>query len=169
MRGSLVFAALLVPSLAFADDPQPHPVRNEPSILAPPDPLATSPEVREKIGADVDEMPAPAAGELQRKFLPYYREERGDYRFRTVPPFWFEHTRGIGTKAGADTQSLYSLLYYQRRSQKRDTDLLFPLLFRFRSGEDRVLAVGPVVHREAPFAHDNWFTPCVFEGKRKAK
>jgi hypothetical protein len=176
-----------VPSLAFAqpaqpkgqdkdepknppkgDDQQAAPVRNEPNILAPPDPLSMSSETKEKIGSDIDEMPAPPSGDLQRSIVPpYYREWRGDYRFRTIPPFWFEHTRGIGTSQGEDRQSLYGLLYYQRRSQKRETDFFFPLLFRSRVEDDRVLAVGPFGHREAPFAHDNWFAPLVFEGKRK--
>jgi hypothetical protein len=148
------------------DQKQPTPVRNEPSILAPPDPLAISPDIKEKIGSDVDEMPSPATGETERKILPYYQESRGEYRFRTVPPFWFEHVRGLGTK-DEDRQSLYSLLYYQRRSARRDTDFLFPLVFRNRLDEDRMTAIGPIVHREAPFAHDNWVTPFVFEGKRK--
>jgi hypothetical protein len=134
--------------------------------MAPPDPLAVPPDIKDKIGSDVDEMPAPAVGDTDRKWLPYYQEGRGEYRLRTLPPFWFEHVRGLGTK-DEDRQSLYSLLYYQRRSARRDTDFLFPLVFRYRLDEDRMTAIGPFVHREAPFAHDNWVTPFVFEGKRK--
>lgn len=175
MRSTLVLALLFSPALAFAADddknPPPNaqqqqPARNEPVVMAPPDPLAIPPDVKDKIGSDVDEMPAPAVGDTDRKFLPFYREQRGEYRFRTLPPFWFEHIRGLDTK-NEDRQSLYGLTYYQRRSAHRDVDFLFPLVFRNRTGDDRVLAIGPVVHREAPFAHDNWFTPFVFEGKRK--
>lgn len=177
MRSSAVVLAMFLPAIAFAqngpntgkgDDQQqqPAPVRNEPNILAPPDPLAMSPETKAKIGSDVDEMPAPPVGDVQRKLVPYYQETRGDYRFRTLPPFWFEHIRGLGS-ANEDRQSLYGLLYYQRRSPNRDTDVLFPLLFRNRTDDDKMLAIGPFVHRDAPFAHDNWFAPLVFEGKRK--
>lgn len=182
MRGWLVAALVFVPALARAQatgDEQPNkgggdedqaqkaPPRVEPNVLTPADPLQMSPEVRSRIGSDAGEMPPPATGELKLRIVPYYEESRGDYRLRTVPPFWLEHARGIGTQAGEDRQSLYGLLYYQRRSRRFDTDLAFPLFFHHRDGDDRTTVLGPVVHRQTPESHDNWVFPLVFEGKRK--
>ena len=146
--------------------PQPA-TRAEPTVVAPADPLDMSPEVKESIGSDVVEMPPPAQGDIKRGLKPWYEEARGDYRLRTLPPFWLEHTRGVGTAEGPDRQSLYGLLYYQRRSKRRDADVLFPLGFRFRDDDDSTLAVGPFVHRESPVRHDNWLAPLVFEGRIK--
>lgn len=180
MRRALVLAILASPSLALAqpakptkgagdqDAANPPPTtRAEPTVQAPADPLDMSPEVRETIGSDVVEMPPPAQGQIDRPLHPWYEEARGDYRLRTLPPLWVEHTRGIGTADGPDRQSLYGLLYYQRRSKRRDADVVFPLGFRFRDDDDSTLAVGPFVHRESLVRHDNWFAPLVFEGKKK--
>lgn len=167
--------AALVPASAAAQAgdasaaPPSAPVpRAEPTVQTPADPLAMSPEVREKIGSDVVEMPPPAQGTISRPLHPWYEEQRGDYRLRTLPPLWLEHTRGVGTPDGPDRQSLYGLFYYQRRSQHRDADVLFPLGFRFRDDSDTTLMAGPFVHRESPVRHDNWVAPLVFEGRIKA-
>jgi hypothetical protein len=106
-------------------------------------------------------------GDVRRSFYGLYEEQRGnDYRFRFLPPLYLEHTRGPGTPA-EDRQSLFALLYYQRRSPKADADVFFPLLWRFRNDENRLFVLGPFAHREAPGEHDNWFAPLVMEGARK--
>jgi hypothetical protein len=141
--------------------------RKEPQGAIPADPLAISPEVRERIGGDVVEMPAPASGALERRFRGVYEERRGDYSFRTLPPLWLEHTRGLGTPTGADRESLYGLLYYQRRSRRRDADVAFPFFWRFRDGDDATWTLFPFVHREAPGRTDNWLMPLAFAGGRE--
>lgn len=144
----------------------------EPTAAPPEDPLALPEGLEGRIGSDYDGRPPAAAGELDRRYFPLYQEQRGDYRLRLLPPLHLEHTRGLGTftkdgKDASDTESLTGLLYYRRRSPERDRDVLFPLAWRVRNGDDHVLALGPVVHREAPFEHDNWLAPLFFEGERK--
>ncbi len=159
------------------DDPGGQsPLRGEPQALVPQDPLAVPEEVDKRIGSDTDERPPAPTGELERSVSSgYYQETRGDYRFRFVPPLYLEHTRGVGqtveTSAGAasaeDTEGLYGMLYYRRRSAKADADVVFPLAWRLRERESRLLVLGPIAHREAPGEHDNWLAPLVFEGERK--
>ncbi len=140
--------------------------RAEPVAQTPVDPLEIPPEAKKKIGTDSDLQLPPATGELERQYFPYYQEKRGDYRFRMVPPLYLEHTRGEGT-AQEDTESLTGLLYYRRRSPKTDADIVFPLAWRLRDRENRVLVLGPLAHREAPNEHDNWVAPLFFQGARK--
>ena len=152
--------------------------RAEPTAQTPVDPLAVPADVKERIGSDWDGLPAsPRAGAtLRRKYLPYYEERRGDYRFRMLPPFWFEHTRGLTDPSSPgplediptkeDRESLYGLLYYQRRSPSLDVDALFPALWHVRDGESHTTVVGPVVHREAPGENDTWVAPIFFSGSR---
>ncbi len=185
---AIALAALLLPAFAHAQqkadpapsgDPQP-PQRGEPQAIAPSDPLAISPETKERIGSDFDGRPAPAQGELKQRFAGYYEESRGDYRFRLLPPFYLEHTRGLADPnhpergEHTDRESLISLLYYQRRSAATDADIVFPLFWRIRSGQSHFLDIGPFVHREVyegqnPHAieTDNWLAPLYFEGTRK--
>jgi hypothetical protein len=151
--------------------------RAEPVIAPPADPLAVSPEVRARIGSDYNNGPPSPVGEVERRFfhLPsLYEERRGDYRFRMLPPLWLEYTRGLpsshavpGEPTHEDRQSLFGLLYYQRRSQEHDADVLFPAFWRVRDGDNHVLVVGPLAHREAPGENDNWLAPLYFEGSRK--
>ncbi|MEI7893256.1 MAG: hypothetical protein WCI05_09195, partial [Myxococcales bacterium] len=164
---------------AADDDDRPvGPQRKEPSLLAPSDPLALSPELRARIGSDWDgRYPSPEGSVDRTKWFPYYEERRGDTRFRLLPPLFLEQTRGLaypptqgryGVPSSEDTEGLYGLLYYRRRSLKSEADVLFPLLWRVRQDEDRVWVGGPLVHREAPGEHDNWLFPLVFEGERKS-
>jgi hypothetical protein len=139
--------------------------RAEPSVGPPADPLAVSPELRARMGTDYDSGPPPPFGQMHRSFFPYYEESRGDYRFRLLPPLWLEHTRGLPNRE--DRESLFALLYYQRRSRNLDADVLFPLAWSVREKQNHVWVLGPIAHREAPFEHDNWLAPLVFEGERK--
>jgi hypothetical protein len=150
--------------------------RVEPNIGPPPDPLAMSPEMRARIGTDWDGGYAAPEGQLvHRKWFPYYEESRGDYRMRLLPPLMIEETRGlpnpetrgrVDIPQTEDTQGLYGLLYYRRRSLQLDEDVLFPLLWRVRDRENNVVVAGPLVHREAPGEHDNWLAPFYFTGSR---
>lgn len=124
----------------------PAPMRPEPQVRAPADPLAIPPDVAERIGTDADEPPT------------------GKARFRMLPPLWLEHRRA--TPAGDDRQSLYGLFYYQRRSAKFDADVLFPLAWHLRDDQSHVTVFGPFAHREAPGQHDNWVAPLFFQGKQ---
>lgn len=148
-------------------------MRSEPQSKAPDDPLAVPDEIKDRIGSDdVDQTPSPV-GRLKRSFFPLYEEERGDYRFRFLPPFYLEHTRGAPaadapTKASApDTESLFGLLYYRRRSPRHDRDIVFPLAWHVRDDDSRTFVLGPLAHREAPGEHDNWVAPLAFTGARK--
>lgn len=188
MKSKLV-AALLCASVSLGsfaraqgDDPDPAgpqggpatqvTQRAEPAAQAPANPLEMSPEVRERIGTDSDHKPPSPEGALERKFFPLYEERKGDYRFRFLPPFYLEHSRGLADpahpalKVSEDTETLWALLFYQRRSDKLDADVLFPLAWKIRERENHVLVLGPLAHREAPNEHDNWVAPLVFEGKR---
>jgi hypothetical protein len=151
--------------------------RTEPVIAPPADPLAIPPGIRERIGTDYAGPPPSPVGELRHtSYFPYYGERRGEYRFRALPPLWLEQTRGIhdgttpvaaGEPTQVDRQSLFALLYYQRRSPKLDFDTVFPFLWKVRDEESHLLVLGPFAHREATFEHDNWLAPLYFEGKRK--
>jgi hypothetical protein len=161
------------------DDEGPSPASlprggGEPLAAPPADPLAIPPEVKDQIGTDADVTPPPPVGDKRRTWFPYFEERRGDSRFRFLPPLYLESTRGLpttppvyGEPTQEDRQSLYGMLFYQRRSPKLDMDVLFPLAWRVRDGVNRVWALGPIAHREAPGEHDNWLAPLVMEGERK--
>jgi hypothetical protein len=154
--------------------------RVEPVILPPADPLAISPEVKERLGSDYMGGPPSPVGETHRSFhfcfppLPCYEERRGDYRFRmSLPPLAFSYTRGLqgeravpGEPTKQDSQ-YFALLYYGRRSPDLDMDTVFPAFWRVRDRQNHVVVAGPLVHREAPGEHDNWLAPLYFEGLRK--
>ncbi len=152
--------------------------RAEPSAAPPADPLAVSPEVKARIGTDWDSgYPAPREDPQATRGIkfPFYEERRGDYHLRLLPPFVFEHTRGLadvhspnleGIPTTEDTEGLYGLFYYRRRSAALDADVVFPLAWRVRERTNHVWVAGPAVHREAPGEHDNWLAPIVFEGAR---
>jgi hypothetical protein len=151
-------------------------LRSEPTIEPPADPLAIPPAARDQIGTDWDgRPPSPEGSTHVTRWFPYYEERRGDYRLRLVPPLVLEHTRGLpdpsqvryGVPQTPDTEGLYGLLYYRRRSRQIDVDALFPALWRVRDGDSNTVVIGPLAHREAPFEHDNWLAPLFFEGARK--
>ncbi len=151
-------------------------LRSEPTIEPPADPLAIPPGAKEQIGTDWDGRPPSPEGDVHgTSYFPYYEERRGDYRLRLLPPLMLEHTRGLsdpsqvryGVPKTPDTEGLYGLLYYRRRSLQLDMDVVFPAFWRVRDGDSHTVVVGPVIHREAPFEHDNWLAPLVFEGSRK--
>jgi len=161
---------------AHDNDESPPPPRTEPEIAPPNDPLAIPPELRPRIGTDYTSGPASPEGPImQRKVFPYYQENQGDYRLRLLPPFFVEQSRGLrdptqelyGIPKSEDTQGIYGLLYYRRRSRPIDMDVVFPAFWRVRDGDSHLVVVGPVVHREAPGEHDNWLPPLYFEGERK--
>jgi hypothetical protein len=153
----------------------PSPPRAEPTSRPPDNPLEVSDTVRARIGTDSDLRPPSPEGQLQRSYFPYYEEKKGDYRFRFLPPLYLEHTRGLPDPSRSpslaplkeDRESLFGLLYYQRRSEKMDADVVFPLAWRVRDRDNHVFVLGPIVHREAPQEHDNWLAPIFFEGSRK--
>ncbi|MDP8999243.1 MAG: hypothetical protein M3O46_03940, partial [Myxococcota bacterium] len=150
-------------------------LRTEPVIAPPQDPLAIPREARDQIGTDWQNgPPSPEGRPRYPRWFPYYEERRGDYRLRLLPPLFIEHTRGLpdptqslyGVPKTGDTEGLYGLLYYRRRSLALDMDVVFPAVWRVRDGDNHVVVAGPVMHREAPGAHDNWVAPLFFEGSR---
>jgi hypothetical protein len=148
---------------------------SEPEIAPPADPLAISPELKAQIGSDADSGPPSPDGTLEHKTWFPYEERKGDYRLRLLPPLWLEHTRGLpdasqsryGVPKTEDTEGLYGLFYYRRRSLQMDMDVFFPPVWRVRDGDNHVTVVGPLVHREAPGETDNWLAPLFFDGTRK--
>ncbi|MGD0677048.1 MAG: hypothetical protein ABSC94_16655 [Polyangiaceae bacterium] len=163
------------PSDDDAEDRAASAPRTEPEMAPPADPLSLSPEVRARIGTDWDRGPPAPEGSLSHtRWFPYYEERQGDYRLRLLPPLFVEQTRGLrdrtqglyGVPKTEDTEGLYGLFYYRRRSAAVDWDVFFPAFWRARLGESQTLVLGPWVHREAPGEHDNWLAPLYFEGKR---
>jgi hypothetical protein len=155
------------------DEPPPAP-RTEPDLGPPTDPLLVSPEIKARIGSDwVTGRPSPVGPLSQGGVVPY-EERQGDYRLRLFPPFVIEQTRGLrdpsqaryGVPSAEDTEGLYGLLYYRRRSPKLDVDTIFPALWHVRDEDSYLTVAGPLVHREAPGEHDNWLAPLFFEGAR---
>jgi hypothetical protein len=150
---------------------------SEPEIAPPSDPLAMDPEQRKEIGSSYQAGPASPEGPLHSGFhFPYWEERRGDYRLRLAPPLMLEHSRGLpdptqqlyGIPKHEDTEGLYGLLYYRRRSLELDMDVLFPAFWHVRDRDTHVTVVGPVMHREAPGENDTWVVPPAFMlGSRK--
>jgi hypothetical protein len=165
------------PKPASSDDDEDHAplLRTEPEIAPPADPLAVSPAVKAQIGTDWDGRPPSPEGASSTSWFPYYERRAGDSRLRLLPPFLIESTRGLrdpsqqryGVPSTEDTEGLYGLLYYRRRSLKLDMDVVFPAFWRVRDGDSHVVVAGPVVHREAPGENDNWLAPLFFAGSRK--
>ncbi len=159
------------------DDDEDHAplVRTEPEIAPPSDPLVISPAVQQQIGTDWDGRPPSPEGSSSTRWFPYYEHRVGDSRVRLLPPLVLEHTRGLpdptralyGVPKTEDTEGLYGLFYYRRRSLKLDMDVVFPAFWRVRDGENHVVVAGPVMHREAPGENDNWIAPLFFQGARK--
>jgi hypothetical protein len=149
--------------------------RQEPTAPTPTDPLAMSPEMAATIGSDYEAGPGRPEGKTKRHFYGFYEERKGDYRFRTFPPLYFEMTRGLldplhpELGQNPDRESLYAMLYYQRRSQKMSADVLFPFFWHVRDDKSYLTAVGPFVHQEGPTGHDNWLAPLFFAGNHEKK
>jgi hypothetical protein len=130
--------------------------------------------VRDQIGTDWDGRPPSPEGASSTRWFPYYERRIGDSRLRLLPPFLIESTRGLpdpsqrlyGVPKTEDTEGLYGLLYYRRRSLQLDMDVVFPAFWRVRDGDAHVVVAGPVVHREAPGENDNWLAPLFFAGSR---
>ena len=156
------------------EDSQPAP-RTEPEVAPPADPLAIPPEVAARIGSDWTHGPPAPEGAASTSVFPIYERREGDMRLRLLPPFLIEQTRGLrdpsqalyGVPKTEDTQGLYGLLYYQRRSLQLDMDVVFPAIWRVRDHDSHTLVLGPLVHREAPGENDNWLAPLYFAGGRK--
>ena len=148
--------------------------RQEPNAPVPTDPLAVSPTIAATIGSDYDGVARPE-GKTRLRFYGLFETRKGDYRFRTLPPFVFEQTRGLldplhpELGQNPDRQGLYGLFYYQRRSQKISADVLFPFFWHVRDEQSHLTAVGPFVHQESPTGHDNWLAPLFFAGNHKVE
>ncbi|HEX4447952.1 MAG TPA: hypothetical protein VH044_14490 [Polyangiaceae bacterium] len=161
------------PNADDEDDQQPL-MRTEPEIAPPADPLSVAPDTRERIGSDWDGRPPSAEGAPSTQWFPYYERRNGDSRLRLLPPLLLEGTRGLpdptqaryGVPQTPDTEGLYGILYYRRRSLRIDMDVVFPAFWRVRDGDSHVLVAGPLVHREAPGENDNWLAPLYFAGSR---
>jgi len=147
------------------DAPPPPPPRAEPEVKPPDNPLEIDPQIKDRIGSDYQLAPPQPMGDTHRSYFPWYEETKGDRRFRLLPPLYLEHTRNVGLPT-QDRESLFGLLYYQRRSPKMDADVLFPLAWRVRERQNHVFVFGPLAHREAPGEHDNWLAPLFFQGSR---
>ena len=182
-KAKLTFALVLLAASAHAQTKKPKPQANdadatgqrqEPTAPTPTDPLAMSSTMAATIGSDYEGQPPPE-GKTRRRFYGLYESRKGDYRFRTLPPFVFEETRGLLDPAhpelgqNPDRQGLYGLFYYQRRSQKISADVLFPFFWHVRDEQSHLTAVGPFVHQESPTGHDNWLAPLFFAGNHTVK
>ena len=168
------------PNAAPAGDPDDDPRGGRNAQQPDPvDPLAIPPEAKDRMGVGDENVRPGAVGPSSWRLRPYY-ETRGDYRLRLVPPLYLEHTRGLpqkdqpaGTVSSPDTEGLYGLLYYRRRSLHVDADVVFPLAWRFREDQRSTLVLGPFVHQEDAktadhrATHANWFAPLLFEAKQK--
>jgi hypothetical protein len=180
---ALVLGALLAAPAAHAQARKKKPKapdasaavqRPEPNAPIPTDPLAMSPTIAATIGSDYEGRPRPE-GKSHLRFYGLFEQRKGDYRFRTLPPFVFEETRGLldplhpELGQNPDRQGLYGLLYYQRRSEKISADVLFPLFWNFRVDRSHLTALGPFVHQDSPTGHDNWLAPLFFSGSHVEK
>jgi len=134
----------------------------------PEDPTAIPDAVKKRIGTDADlDLDKGIAKKPEVDFYGLYVATKdGDYEFKTVFPFWARRKQ-----PGNDVANLYSPFYYQRRSDRVDVDMAFPLFYKSRVEKENSLVVGPFFHQEEP-AHDgkpathaNWFFPFAMEAK----
>lgn len=148
------------------------PPSSEPSL--PDNPLRIKPSIFKRIGTDSFADDEETGRTRQRGFKPkrqwyglWYQEQDKDYRLRGVFPFWMERTKLSLNKPGGrkDRASLYGL-YYNRRSEERSDDVLFPLFWNMRDKTSRTTVVGPVVNRVAPGEKHNWLAPLYFIGSK---
>ncbi len=135
----------------------------------PEDPLAIPEVVKDEIGTNREPEDDTQGTALKADIDFYgvwYSETNGDYRFRSVFPFWAERTQP------GDRASLFGL-YYQQRSTDFDADVVFPFFWHLRDKNTYTTVVGPFAHQESdgedggPPTHANWLPPLFFEGKTK--
>jgi hypothetical protein len=145
------------------DESIPKPTTSEPTL--PADPLQVSDYAKKKIGSSFDPEQATGLGKQRtyKIYPPYLEETSGDYKFRTVFPFW------IDRKQPGDQSSLYGMLYHRRRSTNVDADVLFPFFWRWREDQDRTTILGPVGWHRGPETNDTFVAPFVFHGTKKDK
>ncbi len=143
----------------------------------PTDPLTVPENVLPRIGTDTDpDGETGRFGRVSRTIIPpYYSEQDGRYRFRTIFPLWLERTQP------GDKASMYTPLYFHRRSKLYDADVLFPIAWNLRDHTTRTTIIGPVLHSETEAApasadgtepaavagHRNWVAPLFFESRKQ--
>lgn len=146
-----------------ADDTIPKTTTSEPSL--PNNPTEIPDSVKARIGSTADPLDIendPLSGKRRFKIYPPYLEDRsGSYRLRTVFPFWLERVNGT------DRASSYGLLYYQRRSEHHDADVLFPFFWRWREDNHKTTIVGPVGWHDGPNSYDRAIAPFAFWGQHQ--
>jgi hypothetical protein len=144
------------------------PPGTEPTL--PEHPLEVSKSVAKRIGSDaaLDQPETGRAAETQRHFYGlWYDEHSGQYRFRTLFPFWLERTQpSLEDPTKTDRASLYGALWYNRRSAAHNDDIVFPLFWNLRGPDSRTTIVGPFVNRRATGETDDWLAPLYFTGTR---
>jgi hypothetical protein len=147
------------------------PPGNEPSL--PEHPRRIRASVADRIGPNTfpdDEETGRSSITRRSLYGPYYEEQSGQYRFRTVFPLWVERNKlSLTDPTRVDRASVYGGLFYNRRSAERADDVLFPLAWNLRDlgGDSRTTIVGPFVNRVAPGERDNWLVPLYLTGKRR--
>jgi hypothetical protein len=146
------------------------PPGSEPTL--PEHPLKLSPSVRDSIGSDLDPdllERGRGSSTVHRFYGPYYEERSDKYRLRLAFPVWLERRQPSRLDPNVTDRASLFAFYYNRRSNERADDVLFPLFWdlKNRVSGDHTTIVGPLVHREAPGEHDNWLFPLYFTGKRK--
>jgi len=111
----------------------------------PEEPLAIPPAVAKRIGTSDDgEHEKGREPETEHDFYGlYYRQRSGEYEFQTLFPLWLERTQPNNDRA-----SLYGPLYFQRRSEKVDQDILFPFFWKLRDEKTYTTIIGPWMHQE---------------------
>lgn len=143
------------------DETIPKTTTGEPQL--PDNPLEIDEATKKRLGSSAEEgdVTVPSTKPKYTVIPPYFEEQRKDYRFRTVFPFWLER------KLPGDTVTHAGLVYHQRRSAKQDADVVFPFFWRWREDQDRTTIVGPVGHHAGPSGTDTFVAPFVFHGTRK--
>lgn len=160
---------------AQPDQPETHaasgsdeasPIQTQEPTL-PQNPLEVPQAIAAQIGSSAAAIPKTTAEVVERHYYGlWYSERTKDSEFRTLFPFWAQW------KKKNDESSLNGLLYYRRRAPNYETDVFFPLYWRFRDHETRTTAVGPFIHQEreatatTPAGHTNWLPPLFFEGRK---
>ena len=142
----------------------------EPSL--PEKPLELKRSVAKDIGSDADPdlEERGRSAEVDRKFYGlYYQEDSGKYHLKLAFPVWGERRQPSRLNPNVEDRASLFGLYYNRRSNERADDVLFPLVWdlKNRQTQDHTTVVGPFVHRESPTENDNWVAPLFFSGKRK--
>ncbi len=129
------------------------------------DPLAIPEGVKSQIGET--SLTAPAReGETRRNgFFPFVYSERTGNEVRGSYFPLFHQYRRLENDAGQtiDSESFYGL-YYRRRSEKRDVDVAFPLVYHWRDENTRSWVIPPVYWSDGPNEWHRWVAPLFFAG-----